>query len=51
MDYTVSAAALTPIMDVLSSNAAVILPFGIGLIATFAGIKLIPKLVKTLTKG
>lgn len=51
MDYTVSATALQPIMDVLTSNAAVILPFGVGLIATFAGIKLIPKLVKTFTKG
>lgn len=51
MDYTVTAAVLQPVMDVLTSNAAVLLPFGIGLIATFAGIKLIPKLVKTLTKG
>lgn len=51
MDYTVSADALAPIMEVLTSNAAVILPFGVGLIATFAGIKLIPKLVKTFTKG
>lgn len=51
MDYTITAAALQPIMDVLTSNAAVILPFGVGLIATFAGIKLIPKVIKTFTKG
>ena len=51
MDYVVTAEALKPVMDVVTANAAVVLPFGIGLIATFAGIKLIPKLVKTFTKG
>lgn len=51
MDYVISAADLAPIMQTVTSNVAVVLPFGVGLIAVFAGIKLIPKVVKTFTKG
>lgn len=51
MDYVVSATDLAPILETVTSNVAVVLPFGIGLIAVFAGIKLIPKVVKTFTKG
>lgn len=54
MDMTslkVSAADLAPITDVFTTNAGIILPVGIGLIAAFAGLRLIPKLIKTFTKG
>lgn len=49
--YTVKAADLAPVMDALTSNAAVIVPFGVGLIAVFAGIRLVPKLIKNFTRG
>lgn len=50
-DLAVKASDLAPIMEVFTSNVAVILPVGIGLIAAFAGLKLVPKLIKTFTKG
>lgn len=49
--YTISASALTPIMTALTSNAAVIVPFGVGIIAVFAGIRFIPTLIKTFARG
>lgn len=49
--YTVKAADLAPVMETLTTNAAVIVPFGVGLIAVFAGIRLIPKLIKNFTRG
>lgn len=49
--YVVSASALTPIMTALTENAAVIVPFGVGIIAVFAGIRFIPTLIKTFARG
>jgi len=47
----VKAEDLSPIMTALTDNAAVIVPFGIGIVAVFAGIKFIPKLIKTFARG
>ena len=49
--YTVTSEALAPIMDTLTSNAAVIVPFGLTVMGVMIGIGFIPKLVKKLTKG
>lgn len=49
--YVVSADALAPITTALTSNAAVIVPFGIGIVAIFAGIRFIPTLIKTFARG
>lgn len=49
--YVVSAAALAPITTALTENAEVIVPFGIGIVAIFAGIRFIPTLIKTFARG
>lgn len=49
--YTVANADLAPIMTALTSNAAVIVPWGIGVVAVFAGIRFIPTLIKTFARG
>lgn len=49
--YVVEAADLAPLMAAFTSNAAVIVPVGIALVAGFAGIRFIPKLIKTFARG
>lgn len=49
--YVVKAADLAPILTAFTDNAAVIVPVGIALVAGFAGIRFIPKLIKTFAKG
>ena len=41
---------LQPLVDGVTANIGVILPVGIGLMAIFIGIALIPKLIKKFTK-
>lgn len=46
----ITAEMLQPLVDGITANIGVILPIGIGLMAIFIGINLIPKLIKKFTK-
>lgn len=50
-NYVVTAGDLAPILTSLTDNAAVIVPWGIGVVAVFAGIRFVPKLIKMFTRG
>lgn len=46
MDASViTAAAVQPIADAISSNVGVLLPVGIGIMAVMVGVSLIPRIV------
>lgn len=49
--FKVTAAHLTPIFDTISSNAMVIVPWGLGIVGLMVGINMIPKLIKRFAKG
>lgn len=49
--YTVTAENLSGITDTLMANAAVIVPWGIGIVAIVAGIKFVPRLIKMFARG
>lgn len=40
---------LQPLVDGVTANLGIILPIGVGLLAVFIGIALIPKLIKKFT--
>lgn len=41
----ISASQLAPIADTINSNAAVLIPVGIGVMAIMVGIKIIPRII------
>lgn len=45
MDFTITADTVKPVTDALSSGLAVLVPVGIGIMATFVGISLIPRII------
>lgn len=45
MDFTITAETVKPITDALSSGLATLVPVGIGIMATFIGISLIPRII------
>lgn len=49
--YVVKPTDLTPVMTALTSNLAVIVPFGVSIMAIVIGAAFIPKLVKKFVKG
>lgn len=49
--FKVTGEMLAPIATTLSENALTIVPWGIGIIALFAGINLVPKMIKKFAKG
>lgn len=42
---------LTPLIDGVQANIAVILPVGLGLFAIMIGVNLVPKLIRRFTNG
>lgn len=49
--YTIKSEDLQPFWETFNGNAAIIVPFGIGIVVAFAAIKFVPKLIKTFAKG
>lgn len=49
--FTVSAELFAPIISTVTDNAAILVPAGLGITVLLIGIKMIPKLVKSLVKG
>lgn len=49
--YVINASDLAPVMTALVSNLAVIVPFGVSIMALVLGASFIPKLVKKFGKG
>lgn len=47
----ISAADFAPLLGVVTDNLAVIVPAGIGILVTVAGVKMLPGLIKTWTRG
>lgn len=45
----VTAADLSPITSQLTATAEVVVPFGLGVLAVFTGIKFIPRLIRIFT--
>lgn len=43
--FTITAELVKPITDALSSSLTTLVPIGIGIMATFIGISLIPRIV------
>ena len=43
--FTVNAEAVEPITDAIRSGLSVLVPVGLGIMATFIGISLIPRIV------
>ena len=49
--FTVTADVLSPILDTITANAAILVPAGLAVTITVMGVTLIPKLVKKLVKA
>lgn len=47
----ITAADFAPLLTTLTSNLAVVVPAGIGILVTVAGVKMLPGLIKTWTRG
>lgn len=47
----VDAAAFAPLLTTVTENLTVIVPVGIGILVTIAGVKMLPGLIKTWTRG
>lgn len=45
MEFTITADTVKPITDAISSGLTTLVPIGIGIMATFIGISLIPRIV------
>lgn len=45
MDFTITAETVKPITDAISSGLTTLVPVGIGIMATFLGISLIPRII------
>lgn len=45
MEFTITADTVKPITDALSSGLTTLVPVGIGIMATFIGISLIPRII------
>lgn len=45
MDLIITAAMLEPITEAITSNLAVLLPVGIGLMSIMIGVRLIPRII------
>lgn len=51
MDNLISAADFAPLLETVTGNLGVIVPVGIGILVTIAGVKMLPGLIKTWTRG
>jgi len=49
--FTVGTDLLAPIVETITSNAAILVPAGLGITVLLIGVRMIPKLVKSLVKG
>ena len=49
--FTVTADVIAPIMSTITDNAAILVPAGLGVTVLLIGIKMIPRLLKSLVKG
>lgn len=49
--YVVKASDLQPILNVVTDNIGVILPFGVGITAILIGVGFVPRLIKKFSKG
>lgn len=45
MDFTITAETVAPITSAISSGLTTLVPVGIGIMATFIGISLIPRVI------
>ena len=45
MDFTITTALVEPITNAISSGLTTLVPIGIGIMATFVGISLIPRII------
>ena len=43
--FTITAETVAPVVDAISSGLTTLLPVGIGIMATFVGISLIPRII------
>lgn len=43
--FTITAETVAPVVEALSSGLTTLLPVGIGIMATFVGISLIPRII------
>lgn len=43
--FTITAETVAPVVDAISSGLTVLVPVGIGIMATFVGISLIPRII------
>lgn len=43
--FTITAETLAPVTDAISSGLTTLIPIGIGIMATFIGISLIPRII------
>ena len=50
-DPIVTTEMLSPILDSITANVAVIVPIGIGIFAIVLGVRFIPKIFKMFTRG
>ena len=50
-DPVVTTEMLSPVLDSISANVAVIVPVGIGIFAIVLGVRFIPRIFKMFTRG
>jgi len=49
--FTVSADIVSPIIETVTANAAILVPAGLGVTVLLIGVRMIPRLLKSLVKG
>lgn len=49
--FTVTADIVQPIIATVTDNAAILVPAGLGITVLLIGVKMIPRLLKSLVKG